>query len=118
MIKSGRLRDKHVGDMRTTLVDVTPLGGERKRPPAALSQIFHSFGDAQGIFKLDAQISQRAVDGEIEVRAVAPIAREFEAGANTPNQFRQQRTFLADQAAAVPGFAFWFDGGKLDSGHE
>ncbi len=61
--------------------------------------------------------SQFAVDGHVEKRKIAQVARQFEPRADRPDLFRQQWSFLADDPALVPGSSFRGDSGKLDSWH-
>lgn len=62
--------------------------------------------------------AQLAVDGQVEQREIAQIARKFEASADRPDLLRQQGAFLADEPAAVPGAPLRLRGGELDLGHE
>lgn len=59
--------------------------------------------------------AQLAVDCDVEQRDIAQVPCEFEPRTDCPDLFRQQRAFLSDEEAFVPGSVFRGDGGKLDS---
>ena len=62
--------------------------------------------------------SQFAVDGDVEKRQVTQIAGQFQSCTDCPNLFRQERSLLTDDAAFVPGPAFWRRCRKLNSRHD
>jgi hypothetical protein len=61
---------------------------------------------------------QLAVDRHIEQREVAIVVGHLKPDANLPDMFRKQRTFLAYDAAFVPGRTLGPDCGEKFDGHD
>ncbi|WP_170507038.1 hypothetical protein [Ruegeria arenilitoris] len=80
------------------------------RHPVAHPISAYKIGDLQSD---EVATPQLAVD-----RQIPEIACEFEAGADGPDLFWKQGSFLADQPSLVPGRTLRFEGGELDFGHE
>ena len=73
--------------------------------------------DIRDLQAYEVTAAQLAVDCEVEQREVPDAVRDLEAHPNSPDVFRQERTFLADETALVPGAPFGADGGKVCSRH-